>query len=170
VPAEGTSGKWYWFGGRLPVYLAGFSVASATDLVTPYGIAEWLIEVVLVSVAAFLGGFREVLLVASLATACSLLGLFTSPSFGESIWLEVLNRLASVAVIWVTVYLAKRRRHAEAEVKILRGLLPICASCKRIRFGQDQWQNLESYISDHSEATFTHSLCPECFDRYSAEI
>ena len=164
------SGKWYWFHGRLPLYIAGFSAAVVTDRITPHGIAEWLIEVVLVSIAAFLGGVREVLVVACLATLCSLGGLWTSPDEGVPLWLEALNRLASVAVIWVTVYLAHRRRRAEAEVKILRGLLPICAGCKRIRFGDDQWQNLESYISQHSEATFTHSLCPECFDRYSAQI
>jgi CheY-like chemotaxis protein len=48
------------------------------------------------------------------------------------------------------------------EIKRLSGLLPICAKCKRIRDKQDQWHEIESYISDHSEADFSHGLCPEC--------
>ncbi len=170
MPANGRPAKWYWFSGRLPVYLAGLSVAAATDRMTHYGIADWLIEVLLVTIAALLGEVREMVLVAALATACSLLGLWTSPGYGVPLWLETVNRLASIGAIWVTVYFARRHRHAEAELKVLRGMLPICASCKRIRHGEDQWQNLEAYITDHSEATFTHSLCPECFARYSAEI
>ena len=48
------------------------------------------------------------------------------------------------------------------EIKRLSGLLPICAKCKRIRDKQDQWHQIEDYISDHSEADFSHGLCPEC--------
>jgi len=48
------------------------------------------------------------------------------------------------------------------EDKVLRGLLPICAACKQIRDGAGIWHPLESYITAHSEAEFTHGLCPEC--------
>ena len=48
------------------------------------------------------------------------------------------------------------------EIKRLSGLLPICAQCKRIRDKQDRWHAIEEYISDHSEADFSHGLCPEC--------
>lgn len=48
------------------------------------------------------------------------------------------------------------------EVKRLSGLLPICASCKRIRGRHDTWQEIEDYISTHSEADFSHSICPDC--------
>jgi len=44
----------------------------------------------------------------------------------------------------------------------LHGLLPICASCKKIRDEKGNWQALESYISGHSEAEFSHSICPTC--------
>jgi DNA-binding NarL/FixJ family response regulator len=49
-----------------------------------------------------------------------------------------------------------------SQVKILKGLLPICAHCKAIRDGQGDWRQLESYISEHSEAKFSHGLCPSC--------
>jgi PAS domain S-box-containing protein len=51
---------------------------------------------------------------------------------------------------------------ALAKVKTLSGLLPICASCKRIRDDQGYWTQVEVYIRDHSEARFSHGLCPDC--------
>ena len=51
------------------------------------------------------------------------------------------------------------------QVKTLHGLLPICAYCKRIREGQMDWQQLESYIASHSDAHFSHGVCPDCYDR-----
>jgi hypothetical protein len=53
-------------------------------------------------------------------------------------------------------------QQALAQVRTLRGLIPICAWCKRIRDDQGYWQQLEAYIRDHSEADFTHGMCPDC--------
>jgi PleD family two-component response regulator len=51
---------------------------------------------------------------------------------------------------------------ALAEIKVLRGIIPICAACKNIRDDQGYWQQIEVYIRDHSEAEFSHSICPAC--------
>ncbi|MDY6838386.1 MAG: PAS domain S-box protein [Thermodesulfobacteriota bacterium] len=51
---------------------------------------------------------------------------------------------------------------ALAKVKTLRGLVPICASCKNIRDDKGFWHQVEAYIHDHSEAVFSHSICPDC--------
>jgi hypothetical protein len=48
------------------------------------------------------------------------------------------------------------------EIKTLRGILPICAHCKQIRSDKGVWVQLEKYIREHSEADFTHSICPAC--------
>lgn len=53
-------------------------------------------------------------------------------------------------------------REALARIKTLSGLLPICASCKKIRDDENNWVQIESYIRDHSEASFTHGVCPDC--------
>ena len=53
---------------------------------------------------------------------------------------------------------------AAAEVKLLRGIIPICASCKKIREG-DGWTPIESYLAQRSEAAFTHGICPDCARR-----
>ncbi len=56
------------------------------------------------------------------------------------------------------------------KVKLLSGLLPICASCKRILDNKGNWTNLEKYISERTEAEFTHSICPDCEERlYGSE-
>jgi len=57
-----------------------------------------------------------------------------------------------------------------ADVKKLSGLLPICASCKKIRDDKGSWQVLESYIADHSEADFSHGICPDCFKKLYLEV
>ena len=61
-------------------------------------------------------------------------------------------------------------KDALREVKTLSGLLPICASCKKIRDDSGYWNQIESYISDHSEAEFSHSICPECSKKLYPEI
>jgi len=59
------------------------------------------------------------------------------------------------------------RLHAsEQKLKLLSGLLSICAACKRIRDEQGQWHPMEVYIRDHSEADFSHGLCPQCLGQY----
>lgn len=59
---------------------------------------------------------------------------------------------------------------ALAEVKQLSGLLPICSNCKRIRNEQDYWQQVEDYISQHSDASFTHGICPDCAEQLYKEF
>jgi len=67
--------------------------------------------------------------------------------------------------------LARVRAHvhlrlAQQEIKVLRGFLPTCSHCKKIRDESGQWQPLEAYITARSEATFSHGLCPECVGLY----
>jgi len=50
------------------------------------------------------------------------------------------------------------------EVKVLRGIVPICSSCKKIRDDNGYWQQVEVYVSAHSDARFTHGICPECIE------
>jgi PAS domain S-box-containing protein len=56
------------------------------------------------------------------------------------------------------------------EAKILSGLIPICSCCKSIRDDQGDWHQMEAYITDHSEAVFSHGICPGCFKEARAEI
>jgi DNA-binding NtrC family response regulator len=66
--------------------------------------------------------------------------------------------------------LIQELQEALATVKRLSGLLPICASCKRIRNDRGYWQQIEQYLNEHSEATFSHGLCPECARRLYPDL
>jgi hypothetical protein len=59
---------------------------------------------------------------------------------------------------------------ALAEVKTLSGMLPICASCKKVRDDKGYWNQIESYLLDHSEAKFSHGICPECAKKLYPEL
>jgi len=61
-------------------------------------------------------------------------------------------------------------QHAVTEIKTLSGLLPICSGCKKIRDDKGYWKQIEFYIRDHSEAEFTHSMCPICAKKFYPEL
>lgn len=96
-----------------------------------------------------------------------------------AVWNTII-RLISFVIIgwgyaWIHDLLSKERdttadlRKALAEIKILEGILPVCAACKKIRNQHNEWQQMEAYITEHSKVQFSHGLCPECAKRYLAE-
>jgi CHASE3 domain sensor protein len=66
--------------------------------------------------------------------------------------------------------LIEELRHALAEVKALSGMIPICGWCKSVRTDKGYWQSVEQYVSTHSEATFTHGICPACSEKLHEKI
>ena len=82
---------------------------------------------------------------------------------------ELIGRIASFNDITLRKKVEEERENliyrlqdALDRIKTLRGIIPICASCKQIRDDKGIWNQLESYIRDHSDAVFSHSICPEC--------
>ena len=59
---------------------------------------------------------------------------------------------------------------ALANVKQLRGLLPICSYCKQVRNDHDYWEQVEQYISDHTDVQFSHGICPSCYKKVSEDM
>jgi K+-sensing histidine kinase KdpD len=98
------------------------------------------------------------------------------------LWLDAWNNLVRVGVFVSSALLLARLKGdmlremklnadlqaALKEVKQLSGLLPICAWCKRIRDDEGDWQQIETYITIHSEADFTHGICPDCARKHQA--
>jgi sigma-B regulation protein RsbU (phosphoserine phosphatase) len=75
---------------------------------------------------------------------------------------------AGCRIVELQASLATRMAQLEeslARVKQLRGLLPMCAWCKKVRNDQDYWQEVECYVAAHSEARFTHGICPACLEK-----
>lgn len=112
------------------------------------------------------------------AIAATLTGFLIAVAGSESVSTDLLLTYAffcvgTLAIFGVVIYLVERlardsyasgMRLADslADLRRLSGLLPICAGCKSIRDDQGYWAEIEHYISDHSEAIFSHGLCPTC--------
>lgn len=76
---------------------------------------------------------------------------------------------AGIRIVTLQAELAERieqLQEALARVKQLQGLLPICSYCKKIRDDQNYWIQVEQYIAEHSDAQFSHGICPDCYRRY----
>ena len=134
------------------------------------------------------GGATAVLLVAMIGSwnVSEGRGPFTYQSADPS--QQVLRAQAAMCVLSVAVLvlaaIVAERKHVEdqrtkligeleqalAEIKTLRGLIPLCSWCKKIRNDQGFWQRLEVYLLDHTQAEITHGLCPECMARQLATM
>ena len=93
----------------------------------------------------------------------------------------VICAVAAVMIVAVVVrgYLDERERLVEAnarllqsldEVRTLRGLLPICSWCRKVRTDEGLWTQVEEYVARHTQAEFTHGMCPECYEHSQKEI
>ena len=88
---------------------------------------------------------------------------------------EELRARVAVGVRVLTLQQKLAERVAELQtalsnVKQLRGLLPICSYCKRIRGDDQYWQQVEGYIAEHSDAQFSHGICPSCYETIAAQL
>ena len=80
---------------------------------------------------------------------------------------------AGARILDLQVRLADQVRELEtalANIRKLTGLLPICAYCKSIRDDSNYWHRVEEYVSEHSDVTFSHGICPKCLPRVSEEL
>ncbi|HZC81440.1 MAG TPA: hypothetical protein VE222_06925 [Nitrospiraceae bacterium] len=148
------------------------------DIFQPLGVAVGILYTSLVLITLW---FANRLFTLSVATASSLLVVLgfsvKAPHPFPAILIE--NRVLTLIMIWVAaifIFLHKRAleererlfqelQDALGKIKTLRGLLPICSSCKKIRDDQGYWNQIELYIHEHTDAQFSHGLCPECFKK-----
>ncbi|MCB0354762.1 MAG: hypothetical protein KDD64_14600 [Bdellovibrionales bacterium] len=142
-------------------YLAGPIIHFPVTFLIPIGLATWL--------SGRRWGY-------SLAVLFALTRIFFYLSWEvERSELDLaLNAGIRLVVFILFVYmLSWIRDHVlslQREVRLLSGLLPICSYCKKIRDKEQHWQSLERYISDHSEASFSHGICPECLRQHFPEF
>ena len=83
------------------------------------------------------------------------------------------HQVEVLARINTHITLRKREKELEAaleEIKTLTGILPICSYCKQIRNDDGYWQQVEEYISEHSEAMFSHGICPACYKKVMNQL
>lgn len=152
--------------------LAFASVVLAADYLSGPVIQFQMLFVAPVSLAAWLNGRWWAL---ALTIALSLARLYLVAVFDPAPWTlieSVANAAISLTVLGAFAFLVDRVRHTmilDREVELLRGLLPICNVCKKIRDQQEAWQPLEQYIAARSAAEFTQSICPSCVGQFYGE-
>ena len=172
--ASGILTKNYLLGGQVLTFIIVLSVSAqllsvlfALRLIkVTGGITAWIF----VSMAIVLMSGRRIY---------SLLDAFNHPVYQSGLLFEMLGLATSLLMLAGVVLISplfKTIRHSEenqrmlanelrdtlSKVKTLSGMMPICASCKKIRDDKGYWNQIEGYIRDHSEAEFSHGLCPDC--------
>jgi hypothetical protein len=170
-----------YFGNKSKPFLIFFNIVvllciGFADYVTGYEIGISLFYMIPISFAGWFGGRSPSIIISSLSVLTIAAADFMAgkeyPHFFVEAW-NLLMRLGFFTVYGVVISLIKadldertrlvaELQKALSEVKQLSGFLPICASCKRIRDDRGYWNQIESYISSHSEAQFSHGICPEC--------
>jgi hypothetical protein len=85
-------------------------------------------------------------------------------------WNATARLVYFLSFTFLLAYSQEQLRQTKEEVKQLSGLLPICASCKKIRDDEGYWQEIESYLHSHSDTRFSHGICPECAKKLYPEF
>ncbi|TAL11330.1 MAG: hypothetical protein EPO02_05000 [Nitrospirae bacterium] len=150
----------------------------AVDLLTPLGVAVGVLYTTLVVLAMWSPHRRFIFFVAAGVSILTLFDVFLSHD--DANWMVMSNRLLSLFTIWIAAVLSflLKRDQQERErlildlqdsldhIKTLRGLLPVCVSCKKVRNGQGYWKSIDTYVSERAETQITHGICPDCFTHY----
>jgi len=90
---------------------------------------------------------------------------------GEKVLYSIINDISERKIYeQEREHLITKLEQALAEIKTLRGILPICATCKKIRDDKGYWNQIETYLCAHSEVEFTHGICPECQGGYFSSL
>jgi hypothetical protein len=155
-----------------------FALIFLLDLCIPSGVAVGVLYAVVVLLTLWIPQGRTTLIFALVSSFLIVAVLFYKPLAPE-MWKVFFNRGIALFAVWATAMLCIKRNKTEQqrkmilierekaldEIKILRGLLPICASCKKIKDDEGYWIQIEGYIKNHSEAEFTHGICPDCVEK-----
>jgi K+-sensing histidine kinase KdpD len=145
-------------------YITGYEFNFFVFYFVPVGIAAWnlgtvpavvtsLVSVTIWYLADYFSGHRY-------------------PIYVFAIWNTIILLVSFLAIGWTIARLREllhrerqgreKLERAISEVKVLEGILPICASCKKIRNDKGEWQQIEQYIRQKTNTEFTHGLCPQC--------
>jgi hypothetical protein len=134
-------------------FITGLHIRFPLVFVLPVGLAAWKEDKILSYVLAILLPLVRF----------SFHFIWQDPEALSSV---IINMTVSVLVLFFYAYLlnlvVRQRNALKRRTKMLEGILPICASCKKIRNEKGEYERIEKYVSEHSEASFSHTICPEC--------
>ena len=158
----------------LSVVVLGF-----VDYVTGYEFGFFLFYFLPIVIAAWKVGPTSSYLISILSSIVWFLSDISSHPYSSvlfAFWNTIMLLLCFLIIAYSTFkiqFLLQEKNDTSqprlSQVKTLSGLIPICASCKKIRDDKGDWQRIEEYIEERTNAQFTHGLCPDCFDKLLQE-
>jgi hypothetical protein len=158
----------------LSVVVLGF-----VDYITGYEFGFFLFYFLPIIIAAWKVGPTSSYLISILSSIVWLLSDISSHPYSSALfafWNTIMLLLCFLIIAYSTFkiqFLLEEKNDTSqlrpSQVKTLSGLIPICASCKKIRDDKEDWQRIEEYIEERTNAEFTHGLCPDCFDKLLQE-
>jgi hypothetical protein len=153
----------------LPALWAGLAIAIlAGDYFTGPFVSLAILFVVPVALAARFSGLGWGVTWAVLMALIHFSFGFLRP-VNRTIEDSLINAAIRTAALVVFAVLIDRTTRQAREIRVLRGLIPVCAFCKKIRTEDQKWLPMEIYITQHSEATFTSTFCPACAAEHYGE-
>ena len=164
--------KWLW--GLITV--SNIIIIGFIDLITGYELNFFLFYFLPVSLAAWFIGLGASIGLSVLSAivwlAADVFSGHTHSLHFYAVWNTLIRLSSFIFIGWVLSHIQQLLDHQRklseqlqaslSEVKILEAFIPICSQCKKIRDERGNWQQLEKYISEHSNTQFSHSYCPEC--------
>jgi hypothetical protein len=158
----GYTGVIYSLGGFEATYLTPIYAALITYLGV---IAPQKVPYIVASLCAF--AFGSVVALEGMGIIPS---LKVDPHFNPSVAAQFIRVIIIIGLLYIVAYIssftAGKLKHGKEEIKKLRGILPICSFCKKIRNDLGYYEQIEAYIQNHSEVDFSHTICPSCFKKH----
>ena len=144
--------------------LTGPYIQFPVTFILPIGLMTW-----------YHGGVKGIVLAIFMVVArFAVVWQLESELVAGQLWIAALNALIRgfvlVVLAWLLNRVALQLQELNRRVRVLEGILPICSFCKKIRSESGAWQPIESYITQHSEAEFSHGLCVPCARHHYAEF
>ncbi len=160
------------------IFLSVFALGYI-DYVTGYELNFFVFYFVPITIAAWKVGSTSSYLISILSSIIWFLSdIYSSHPYSNAFfaaWNTAIRLLAFLTIAYTMSRvrfllteerkISKNLRDALVQIKTLSGLIPICASCKKIRDDKGYWNEVEAYILEHSEAELTHGFCPECMKK-----
>lgn len=139
------------------------------DMMLPRGVAIPILYVVPILIAANCRQQWFRMTVAAICTVLTMLGYELSDATAPE-WIALSNRALATAAIWTISILAWQHTRARTEADLLRDLLPMCASCHKVRDDQGYWSQVEQYLETQTGTWLTHGICPDCFQKWHPDF
>ena len=154
---------------RLWIATVAGAMIFLVDLALPLGVAIPIAYVGLILFGLWIPQAGYTVMAAAIASVLTVIDPFLSRP-GGPVWMAAANRGIVIGVLWSTAAIVMLYNRARREIRTLRGMLAICASCKKVRGDEGFWKHMEEYIEDHSEVLLSHCLCPACQQKWFPEL